>query len=149
MVARSFQRTVYRPGELAQFDLTEPRREVSVGHGQMRRGYLVTCKFPFSRALAGALVFSKEFSDIAWGMSITGYVRLSIHIGPLSFESMRKSQAVRRSGSGPLSVRSNCRGTAETSDLLDEQIEASVVDRSDCLDDRRRTLGRGARAALS
>lgn len=66
---RSFQRTVYRPGELAQFDLTEPRREVPVGHGQTRRGYLVTCKFPFSRALAGALVFSKEFSDIAWGMS--------------------------------------------------------------------------------
>ncbi len=65
---RSFQRTVYRPGELAQFDLCEPLREIPVGWGQTRRGYLVTCKLPYSRTFAGALVFSKEFSDIAWGM---------------------------------------------------------------------------------
>ena len=66
---RTYQRTVYRPGELAQFDLTEPRREIPVGWGQLRRGYLVTCELPYSRAFAGALVFSKEFADIAWGMS--------------------------------------------------------------------------------
>jgi transposase len=66
---RSFQRTRYRPGELAQFDLCEPRTEIPVGWGQTRRGYLVTCKLPYSRAFAGALVFSKEFCDIAWGMS--------------------------------------------------------------------------------
>jgi hypothetical protein len=66
---RSFQRTVYRPGELAQFDLTEPLREVPVGFGQMRKGYVVTCKLPYSRSFWGALIFSKEFWDIAWGMS--------------------------------------------------------------------------------
>lgn len=66
---RGFQRTVYRPGELAQFDLCEPLREIPVGWGQTRRGYLVTCKLPYSRTFAGALVFSKEFSEIAWGMS--------------------------------------------------------------------------------
>jgi transposase len=66
---RSFQRTVYRPGELAQFDLTEPRREIPVGWGQSRKGYVVTCKLPYSRSFAGALVFSKEFADIAWGMN--------------------------------------------------------------------------------
>ena len=66
---RSFQRTVYRPGELAQFDLTEPRREIPVGFGQTRRGYVVTCKLPYSRSFWGALVFTKEFHDIAWGMS--------------------------------------------------------------------------------
>ncbi|MQA76504.1 MAG: IS21 family transposase [Solirubrobacterales bacterium] len=66
---RSFQRTVYRPGELAQFDLCEPKAEIPVGWDQTRRGYLVTCKLPYSRAFAGALVFSKEFADIAWGMS--------------------------------------------------------------------------------
>ena len=66
---RSFQRTRYRPGELAQFDLCEPRREVPVGWGQTRRGYIVTCELPYSRALAGTLVFSKEFADIAFGMS--------------------------------------------------------------------------------
>lgn len=66
---RSFQRTLYRPGELLQFDLCEPRAEIPVGHGQTRRGYVLTAKLPYSRAFAGALVFSKEWPDIAWGMS--------------------------------------------------------------------------------
>ena len=66
---RSFQRKRYRPGELAQFDLCEPRSEIPVGWGQTRRGYIVTCELPYSRAFAGALVFSKEFADIAFGMS--------------------------------------------------------------------------------
>jgi hypothetical protein len=66
---RTFQRTSYRPGELCQFDLCEPRREIAVGHGQARRGYIVTCELPYSRAFAGALVFSKEWADIAWGMN--------------------------------------------------------------------------------
>jgi len=66
---RSFQRTRYRPGELVQFDLCEPRSEIPVGFGQTRRGWMVTCTLPYSRAFAGALVFSKEFGDIAWGMN--------------------------------------------------------------------------------
>jgi transposase len=66
---RSFQRTRYRPGELAQFDLCEPRSEIPVGWGQTRRGYVVTCELPYSRAFAGALIFSKEFPDIGFGMA--------------------------------------------------------------------------------
>jgi transposase len=66
---RTFQRTSYRPGELCQFDLCEPRREIPVGHGQTRRGFIVTAELPYSRAFAGALVFSKEWADIAWGMN--------------------------------------------------------------------------------
>jgi transposase len=66
---RTHQRTVYRPGELCQFDLCEPKRQIPVGHGQTRRGWIVTAELPYSRAFAGALVFSKEFADIAWGMS--------------------------------------------------------------------------------
>src|SRR5918994_4875864 len=65
---RSFQRTAYRPGELAQFDLCEPRSPIPVGWDQTRRGFIVTCELPYSRAFAGALVFSKEFPDLAWGM---------------------------------------------------------------------------------
>ena len=65
---RSYQRTRYRPGELCQFDLCEPREEIPVGYGQSRRGYIVTCELPYSRAFTGALVFSKQFSDIAFGM---------------------------------------------------------------------------------
>ncbi len=30
--ARTFQRTVYRPGEICQFDVWQPRAEVPVGH---------------------------------------------------------------------------------------------------------------------
>lgn len=66
---RSFQRTQYRPGSLCQFDLCEPRREIPVGWGQTRRGWIVTCELPYSRAFAGALVFSKEWQNLAWGMN--------------------------------------------------------------------------------
>ena len=57
---RSFRRTRYRPGELAQFDLCEPRSEIPVGWGQTRRGYIVTCELPYSRAFAGTLVFPRS-----------------------------------------------------------------------------------------
>jgi transposase len=65
---RTFQRTTYRPGELAQLDLTEPRSEIPVGWGQARKGYILTCELPHSRAFAGALIFAKKWPDIAWGM---------------------------------------------------------------------------------
>jgi hypothetical protein len=58
---RTYQRTIYRPGELLQFDLWEPRGEIAVGHGQTRRAWVVTCELGWSRAIAGALVFSKEW----------------------------------------------------------------------------------------
>ena len=66
---RTFQRTIYRPGELMQFDLFEPRDLVPVGHGQTRRGWVVTAELGYSRAIAGALVFSKRAPDLLWGMS--------------------------------------------------------------------------------
>lgn len=66
---RTFQRTVYRPGELIQCDLWEPSERVSVGHGQRRRGWVVTCEVCWSRAIAGTLVFSKEAPDILWGLA--------------------------------------------------------------------------------
>ena len=65
---RTFQRTHYEPAELCQFDLWEPKDEIPVGHGQTRRGYVVTSCSGYSRAGAGALVFSKEAPDVLWGM---------------------------------------------------------------------------------
>ena len=38
---RTFQRTIYRPGEICQFDLWEPAAEIPVGHGQTRTGWVV------------------------------------------------------------------------------------------------------------
>jgi transposase len=65
---RTFQRTVYRRGELLQFDLWQPRSEIPVGHGQTRRGWVVVAALGFSRAGAGALIFSKEAPDILAGL---------------------------------------------------------------------------------
>jgi hypothetical protein len=65
---RTFQRTIYRPGELVQCDLWEPREPIPVGHGQLRRGWVVTCELCWSRVIAGSLIFSKEAPDILWGL---------------------------------------------------------------------------------
>ena len=66
---RVFQRTVYRPGELCQFDVWQPREEIPVGHGQMRRGWVVVACLGYSRAGAGVLVFSKETQDLLAGIA--------------------------------------------------------------------------------
>jgi transposase len=66
---RAFQRTVYRPGELVQCDLWEPREPIPVGHGQRRRGWVVTAESCFSRAIAASLIFGKEAPDILWGLA--------------------------------------------------------------------------------
>jgi transposase len=66
---RAFQRTVYRPGEIVQFDLWEPRAEVPVGHGQIRRGWVVVACLGYSRAGAGVLVFSKQTEDLLAGVA--------------------------------------------------------------------------------
>ena len=67
--ARTYQRTVYRPGEICQFDLWEPSEPVPVGHGQTRRGWVVVGCLGYSRAGAGALVFSKQAPDVLWGIA--------------------------------------------------------------------------------
>ncbi len=65
---RTFQRTIYRPGELVQCDLWEPREHIPVGRGQTRRGWVVTTEVCWSRAIAGTLIFSKEAPDILFGL---------------------------------------------------------------------------------
>jgi transposase len=66
--ARTTQRTIYRPGEICQFDVWEPRREIPVGHGQLRKGFVVIAALGYSRAGAGVLVFSKETEDLLAGI---------------------------------------------------------------------------------
>ncbi len=65
---RTFQRTIYRPGEICQFDLWEPKNEIAVGHGQTRRGWVVIACLGYSRAGAGALIFSKQTEDLLFGI---------------------------------------------------------------------------------
>ena len=38
---RTFQRTIYRLGDVLQFDLWQPKREIPVGYSQTRKGYVV------------------------------------------------------------------------------------------------------------
>ena len=68
LAPRTFQRTIYRPGELVQCDLWEPAEQIPVGHGQRRRGWVVTCEVCWSRVIAGTLIFSKQAPDILWGL---------------------------------------------------------------------------------
>jgi hypothetical protein len=53
---------------LVQCDLWEPRELIPVGHGQHRRGWVVTCEVCWSRAIAGTLIFSKQAPDILWAL---------------------------------------------------------------------------------
>ena len=66
---RTFQRTLYRPGEICQFDLWEPSRPIPVGHNQERRGWVVVACLGYSRCGAGAVIFSKAAHDILWGVA--------------------------------------------------------------------------------
>ena len=66
---RTFQRTVYRPAEICQFDVWQPRAEVPVGHGQTRQGWVVIACLGYSRAGAGMLIFSKQTEDLLAGIA--------------------------------------------------------------------------------
>ncbi len=65
---RTFQGTIYQPGEICQFDLWEPKDEVPVGHGQTRRAWVVVACLGYSRAGAGTLVFSKQTPELLFGI---------------------------------------------------------------------------------
>jgi transposase len=65
---RTTQRTIYRPGEICQFDVWEPKLEIPVGHGQTRKGFVVVACLGYSRAGTGALIFSKQTPDLLAGI---------------------------------------------------------------------------------
>ena len=69
LALRTHQRTVYRPGEICQWDLWETTQAVPVGHGQLRRAWVVVACLGYSRVGAGTLIFSKEAPDVLWGMT--------------------------------------------------------------------------------
>ena len=92
---RTFQRTHYEPGELVQFDLWEPSGPIPVGHGQTRRGWVVTCCSGYSRAGAAALVFSKQAPDVLWGM-----VRCLARLGALPRKAVWDREGAIHAGGG-------------------------------------------------
>ncbi len=69
VTARTYQRTIYRPGEICQFDLWQPKAEIPVGHGQTRAGWVIVACLGYSRASAGAVIFSKQTPDLLFGIA--------------------------------------------------------------------------------
>ena len=67
-VRRTFQRDDLSAGGVGAVRSVGAREPVPVGHGQTRRGWVVTAEVCWSRVVAGALIFSKEASDILWGL---------------------------------------------------------------------------------
>lgn len=67
--SRTFQRTVYTPGEICQFDIWKPCKEIPVGRGQTRKGYVITAILGYSRFASATLVFSRSGDDILWALS--------------------------------------------------------------------------------
>jgi transposase len=62
------QRTSYRPGELAQFDLWEPETPIPLGFGQSDKLQVVTAVSGYSRFRAGFMVPTKAARDVLEGM---------------------------------------------------------------------------------
>ena len=92
---RTYQRTEYRPGEILQFDLVEIRSKIPVGHGQTRRAWVLTAALGYSRAAAGALIFSRQVDDLLWGMS-----RCIFQIGALPETIVWDREAALHAGGG-------------------------------------------------
>jgi transposase len=61
------QRTFYRPGELAQFDLWQPDVLIPVGFGQADKLWVVVGAMGFSRFLGGWMIPSRESHDVIGG----------------------------------------------------------------------------------
>lgn len=62
------QRTWYRPGELAQWDLWQPDAEIPVGFGQSQKLWVVVGVTGFSRLIGGLMVPSRAGHDVLAGM---------------------------------------------------------------------------------
>lgn len=63
LAARSYQRTSYLPGELAQLDWWETGVEIPVGRGATRKAFGLVTSLPHSAAHAAVFTFSKTTAD--------------------------------------------------------------------------------------
>ncbi len=63
------QRTTYRPGELAQWDLWQPDVLIPLGHGQAERLWTVVGVPGFSRLIGAWMIPSRAAHDVLGGMN--------------------------------------------------------------------------------
>lgn len=70
------QRTSYRPGQLAQFDLWQPDVLIPVGFGQAHKLWVVVGSMAFSRFLGAWMIPSRETHDVLGGhLEVLGQFR--------------------------------------------------------------------------
>lgn len=65
--ADPYQRTDYRPGELAQWDLWEPPADIPLGHGHVGRPPVIVGVSGYSRFTVAHMIPSKESCDLLAG----------------------------------------------------------------------------------
>ena len=63
------QRTSYRPGELAQWDLWQPETPIPLGHGQSDKLWVVVGVPGFSRLIGARMVPTRAAHDVLGGMA--------------------------------------------------------------------------------
>lgn len=61
------QRTSYRPGELAQFDLWQPDVDIPVGYGQSAKCWVIVGVAGFSRFIGAWMIPSRQAHDVLGG----------------------------------------------------------------------------------
>lgn len=70
------QRTFYRPGELAQFDLWQPEVEIPLGFGQTDKLWVIVGVCGHSRFTGGWMIPSRQAHDV-----LAGHLQVLGHIG--------------------------------------------------------------------
>jgi transposase len=70
------QRTHYRPGELAQFDLWQPDIAIPVGHGQVEKLWVIVGVAGFSRFIGAWMIRTRQSHDVLAGhLEVLGQFR--------------------------------------------------------------------------
>ena len=67
LIPSGYGRTVYRPGELAQWDLWEPAYDIPVGFGQTARLPVIVGVSGFSRWIVARMIASTQTHDVLGG----------------------------------------------------------------------------------
>jgi transposase len=99
----AFGRTVYKPGELAQWDLWEPEADIPVGHGQVARLEVLVAVTCFSRFTLARMIGTKTCEDVLGGhlelvVELGAVPKLGVYDGELAISSRRRGQVVYTQG---------------------------------------------------
>ena len=117
LVRRTFQRTIYRPGELVQCELWEPRELIPVGHGQTRRRWVVTAELTTIRSTRCSPAVASRPASLRSTSPLRCSIRASWRVGTAARSPAgRRSPTRRIRASSSSSVSVGASGTRLTRD---------------------------------